>query len=270
MSGLAVIGGGAMGSALVAGYLAQATHDPAAVTVADVRPDVLRHLAEEYHVTVTTDARKAVAGAGVVVLAIRQPDLDAVCNDIGPHLTQGATVVSVVAGVPVAALEHRLPEGTAVVRAMPNMAALVGQAATAICAGTHAAESNIATAEAVLSAVGVVVRLAERHLDAVTALSGSGPAYVFLLAEALVEGGVELGLPLQAATILTEHMIAGAARLLLESGRSPAELRAEVTSAGGTTAAAVGRLEHHAVGAAFMDALDAAARRSTELGEAFL
>ncbi|MCC7075850.1 MAG: pyrroline-5-carboxylate reductase [Acidimicrobiia bacterium] len=258
-----------MGTALVSGWLADPGNDPAAVTVADVSRDVLERMRRDHGVVVTADPGEAVADSDIVVLAVKQPHLDDACAAIGPRLAPGATVVSIVAGVTNAALERRLPEGTPVVRAMPNTAALVGAAATAIAAGAGADESAVAAAEELLGRVGLVARVPERLMDAVTALSGSGPAYVFYLAEALVEAGVALGLPRDTATRLSEHTIAGAARLLVESDLAPADLRAQVTSPGGTTAAAVGSLEHHAVRAAFLDALEAAALRSRELGEAF-
>lgn len=258
-----------MGSALVSGWLADPANDPVHVTVADVSRDVLERMRKAHGVAVTADPGEAVADSDVVVLAVKQPNLDDACAAVGPRLPPGAIVVSIVAGVTSAALERRLPEGTPVVRAMPNTAALVGCAATAIAAGVSADESAVAAAEAVLGRVGIVARVPERLMDAVTALSGSGPAYVFFLAETLIEAGVALGLPRDTATRLSEHTIAGAARLLVESDLAPAELRAQVTSPGGTTAAAVGSLEHHAVRAAFLDALEAATRRSRELGEAF-
>lgn len=258
-----------MGSALVAGWLSARGVDPQEVVVAEISSELRERLRSELGVSVTESPGEAARESDVVVVAVKQPHLDEVCDAIGPALGPGTTVLSIVAGVPLAALESRLPPGASVVRAMPNTAALVGAAATAVCGGSKAGDDALAAAEEVLGAVGLVVRVPERLMDAVTALSGSGPAYVFYLAEVLTDAGVALGLPRDVATRLGEHTIAGASRLLVDSDLAPAQLRAQVTSPGGTTAAAIGRLEHHAVRAAFLDALEAAARRSRELGEAF-
>jgi len=174
-------------------------------------------------------------------------------------------VVSIAAGVRLAALEASLAD-VPVVRAMPNTPALVGAGVTAIAPGTHAGEEDLAWAEEVLGAVGRVVRVAEPLLDAVTGLSGSGPAYVFLVAEALIDAGVLVGLPRDLSATLAVHTLLGAARLLAETGDTPEALRAAVTSPGGTTAAGLRALEAAGVRAAFLDAVSAATERSKELG----
>ncbi len=176
-------------------------------------------------------------------------------------------VLSVAAGVTAASIEAAAGRPLAVVRAMPNAPALIGAGAAAISAGSTAGEEDMSWAEEILGAVGVVVRLPELGLDAVTGLSGSGPAYVFLVAEAMVEAGVLEGLPREVAETLTFQTLLGSARLLSAGGSTPAALRASVTSPGGTTAAGVRELEHHGVRAAFLDAVAAAAGRSRELGQ---
>ncbi|MET0157949.1 MAG: pyrroline-5-carboxylate reductase, partial [Acidimicrobiales bacterium] len=175
-------------------------------------------------------------------------------------------VLSIAAGVRLADLEGALPSGTPVVRAMPNTPALVGAGAAAIAAGTAATDDDLAWAESILSAVGIVVRVAEPLLDAVTGLSGSGPAYVFLVAEALIEAGVLVGLPRPVAAELAGQTLLGSARLLVEGDDGPEALRAAVTSPGGTTAAGLRALEQAGVRAAFLDAVVAATERSRELG----
>jgi pyrroline-5-carboxylate reductase len=175
-------------------------------------------------------------------------------------------VLSIAAGVPIAALEDALGAGTAVVRAMPNTPALVGAGAAAIAAGSAATEGDLVWAESVLGAVGEVVRVPEVMLDAVTGLSGSGPAYIFMVAEALIEAGVLAGLPRDVSTTLTVQTLLGSARLLAETGELPEVLRAQVTSPGGTTAAGLHALESAGVRAAFLDAVRAATNRSRELG----
>ena len=176
-------------------------------------------------------------------------------------------VVSLAAGVPLSSLESWLGEGVPVVRAMPNTPALVGAGASAIAGGTSAGDDDLAWAAAVLGAVGQVITVPESSLDAVTGLSGSGPAYVFLMLEALIEGGVLNGLPRDVAQLLATQTLVGAGRLVAETGEDPAALRAAVTSPGGTTAAGLNQLEQAAVRAAFMDAVTAATRRSQELAQ---
>lgn len=196
------------------------------------------------------------------VLAVKPGDVAAACA----ALAGTKRVLSIAAGIPLATLETALGAGTAVVRAMPNTPALVGAGAAAIAAGTGAGEDDLAWAESILGAVGTVVRVPESLLDAVTGLSGSGPAYVFLVAEALIEAGVLAGLPRDISAALATQTLVGAARLLVETGETPEALRAQVTSPGGTTAAGLHALEAAGVRAAFLDAVQAATRRSRELG----
>ena len=262
-----MIGGGAMGGALIGGLLAHSEVEPSAVRVAEALPERRAALATEYGVGVTDDAADAVAGADVVVIATKPHDVESACAALGDGLDADAVVVSIAAGVPTAALESRLPADTRVVRAMPNTPGLVGQAMSVICAGAAADEAALVVAEGVLGAIGRVVRLDESAMDAVTAVSGSGPAYVFLVAELMVDAAQQVGLSADVATILVENTIAGAAKLLLASDRPPADLRAQVTSPGGTTAAALEVLDEQGLGSAFADAIRAATERSAELGK---
>lgn len=258
MVALAVIGGGRMGEALVAGLLA-AGWPAGDLAVVEPVADRRRVLAERYGgVAVETEP---VAADGTV-LAVKPADVVAVAAS----LPAAGRVLSIAAGVTLAALEAALPEATPVVRAMPNTAALVGAGAAAIAAGGSAGPDDLAWAESILGAVGSVVCVPESALDAVTGLSGSGPAFVFLVAEALVEAGVLAGLARETSVALAHQTVLGAGRLLTESGRSAAELRADVTSPGGTTAAGLAVLEQRAVRAAFLDAVTAAAARSAGLG----
>jgi pyrroline-5-carboxylate reductase len=196
------------------------------------------------------------------VVAVKPNDVAAACAALGAT----KRVLSIAAGVPIARLEDALATGTAVVRAMPNTPALVGAGAAAIAGGTAATDDDLAWAESVLGAVGAVARVPESLLDAVTGLSGSGPAYVFLVAEALVEAGVLAGLPRDVSVQLTTQTLLGAARLLAETGETAEALRAQVTSPGGTTAAGLHALESAGVRAAFLDAVQAATARSRQLG----
>lgn len=212
-----------------------------------------------------TVAGEPLAADGVVV-AVKPADVDDAAR--GAAAAGCGRLLSIAAGVTLARLESAVGPGVPVVRAMPNTATLVGAGAAAVAGGAHATDDDLAWAESILSAVGVVVRLPERLLDAVTGLSGSGPAYVFLVAEALVEAGVLVGLPRDVSAKLTTQTLLGAARLLDESGEGPEALRAAVTSPGGTTAAGLRALEDRAVRAAFLAAVTAATQRSADLGRA--
>ncbi len=205
-------------------------------------------------------------GADGAVVAVKPGDVEAACRALAEAGVD--RVLSIAAGVPIARLEAWLGAGASVVRAMPNTPALVGAGAAAIAPGSAASEADLAWAEEILGAVGQVQRVAEPLLDAVTGLSGSGPAYVFLVAEALIEAGVAAGLPRTASEALTIQTILGSARLLAEPGARPEVLRAAVTSPGGTTAAGLAALEARAVRSAFIEAVAAATRRSKELGGA--
>jgi pyrroline-5-carboxylate reductase len=262
---LALLGGGRMGGALLGG-LCDSGWEPARLAVAEVDPERRRHLEQEHPgVRVVPSVAWAAADAAVVVLAVKPGDVADVVDQILPVLGDDALILSIAAGVTIAELEKVAP-GRPVVRAMPNTAALVRQGAAAIAGGAHTDDSHLETAAQILGSVGVVVRVDESLLDAVTGLSGSGPAYVFLVAEAMIEAGVLSGLPRPTATRLVTQTLLGAARLLAEGDDPPEALRAAVTSPGGTTAAGLRVLEARAVRAAFLDAVAAATERSRELG----
>jgi pyrroline-5-carboxylate reductase len=263
---LQFLGGGRMAEALLGGLLA-AGGPPGGGTVAvvEIDPSRRRHLEQTYDALEVLEAPVACEG---LVLATKPADAaSALASAAKPGVRR---VLSIAAGVSCAALEAVVPEGTAVVRAMPNTPALVGQGASAVCAGTWAGDADLDWAESILDAVGIVVRVPEHQMDAVTGLSGSGPAYLFLVAEAMVEAGVHVGLPRDVADVLTRQTLLGAASLLAgRDGEVPSrieELRAAVTSPSGTTAAGLRALEDRAVRAAVIAAVEAATRRSAELG----
>jgi pyrroline-5-carboxylate reductase len=260
MTALVIVGGGRMGEALVGGLLAAgwAPADLAVVEPVAARREVLAGTFSG--VTISADP----VGADGAVIAVKP-------GDCAPAATAGLAagakrVLSIAAGVPIARIEWATGADIPVVRAMPNTPALVGAGAAAIAPGGAAGDDDLAWAESILGAVGTVVRVSEPLLDAVTGLSGSGPAYVFLVAEALVEGGVLAGLPRPTAEALAFQTLLGAARLLVESGDGPEALRAAVTSPGGTTAAGLRELERRGVRSAFIEAVAAATERSRELG----
>jgi pyrroline-5-carboxylate reductase len=257
---LVIVGGGRMGEALLGGLLAGG-RPPAGLAVVEPVGSRREVLEERFPGILVSEA--AVEGDGVV-LAVKPGAVAAAARAAGEAGCR--RVLSIAAGVTIAGLEAALPPGTPVIRAMPNTPALVGAGAAAVAAGTSAGDADLAWAEDVLGAVGIVVRVAEPLLDAVTGLSGSGPAYIFLVAEALIEAGVLVGLPRDVATSLAVQTLLGSARLLAEGSEGPEALRAAVTSPGGTTAAGLAALEDRAVRAAFLAAVRAATTRSRELG----
>ncbi|WP_043808290.1 pyrroline-5-carboxylate reductase [Rhodococcus triatomae] len=269
MTRIAVIGGGRIGEALIAG-LAKAGHAAKDLVVAEQYPPRAQELAGRYGIRATTVA-DAAEGAHVVVIAVKPADVDAVMVELGKVDLDGdleQLIVSLAAGIPTARFESKLPAGFPVVRVMPNTPMLVGEGVSAIAAGRYATAEHLDTVRGILGAVGQVVTVAEAQLDAVTAVSGSGPAYVFLVAEAMIESGVGLGLTRATATELVVQTLVGSAAMLAESGSTANELRADVTSPGGTTAAAIRELERGGLRTAFDEALFAARDRSAALGAA--
>jgi len=262
---LALLGGGKMGEALARGLVA-AGWEADSLAIAEIDAERRRALEEQLPgVRVVPSPAWAAADVDVVVVAVKPPDVPDALRACERTLPEQALVLSIAAGVTIADVEA-VAGNRPVVRAMPNTGALVGKGAAAIAAGTNAAEPHLALAERVLGAVGTVVRVPEAQLDAVTGLSGSGPAYVFLLAESMTEAGVLVGLPRPTAAALVTQTLLGAATLLAETGDSPEMLRAAVTSPGGTTAAGLQALEAHGVRAAVLDAVEAATTRSRQLG----
>jgi pyrroline-5-carboxylate reductase len=265
MAGVVVLGGGKMGEALVAG-LVDAGHEPSAIEVVEVVATRRAELATALPgVRVVGEPGELTAEPSVLVVAVKPGDVGSALRAVVTALAPDTLVVSIAAGVPTDVLEASLA-GQPVVRAMPNTPALVRCGATAIAPGRGAGAEHLDRAAALLSAVGVVVRVPEHLLDAVTGLSGSGPAYVFLVAEALVEAGVLVGLPRDVAATLVHQTLLGSATLLASSADGPEALRAAVTSPGGTTAAGLRALEARATRAALADAVVAATERSRELG----
>jgi pyrroline-5-carboxylate reductase len=262
---LALLGGGRMGEALLGGLI-DGGWDQENLAVAEIAAE-RRHAIEARFskVRVVPNPAWAVAEAEVVVVATKPGDVAAALGAAEPVLEPGALVLSIAAGVTIATLEGLVP-GRPVIRAMPNTPALVGLGAAAIAAGSHAGDEHLQRAESILGVVGTVARVPESLLDAVTGLSGSGPAYVFMVAEALIEAGVHAGLPRPVSQALVVQTLLGSATLLAQGEDGPEALRAAVTSPGGTTAAGLAALESRAVRAAFLEAVAAATARSRELG----
>ena len=259
---LQIVGGGKMGEALLGGLLARQWAGDGGVAVVEKLPARRDELmASHPDVLVAAEPLAAVDA----IIAVKPDAVDACCDDLAARDVR--RVLSIAAGVPLARLERHLAPGTAVVRAMPNTPALVGEGAAAIAAGQHATKRDIDWAASILRAVGTVEVVDELLLDAVTGLSGSGPAYVFLMAEALIDAGTAAGLPLDMSVRLTEQTLLGAATLLARSNASPATLRENVTSPGGTTAAGLAVFENAGFRQLVTDVVLAATARSRELGK---
>lgn len=249
------------------GGLLRAGWTPDGLILAARREERAQQLVEAYGVECVLDVVEAIKGRRVLVIAVKPKDVRGVLERLAPEITAEQVVVSLAAGVPIKVFDEALPYGQ-IVRAMPNTPALVDQAITAFSPGFNVGEQELKDATAVLEAIGSTLRLEENLMDAVTAVSGSGPAYVYLLAEALTEAAIREGLPRHAAESLVHQTLRGAGALLAETEFSPTKLRAQVTSPGGTTAAAVHVLEEGGFRAAIEDAVRAASQRARELGEA--
>ena len=262
---VAILGAGKIGESLLSGLLSSGWRKPEEVVVTGRRVERVDELVERYGVRGTTSNAEAVPGADVIVVAVKPQDFDILLGEIGPVVSEGQTVLSVAAAIPTAAIEARLPAGVPVVRSMPNAPSTVHEGIAGICAGAHADEEHLALAEEVLRHLGAVVRVQERYMDAVTAVSGSGPAYFALLAEAMIEAGILLGLGRETSTQLVVQTMLGTAKLLRDEQMHPVELREAVTSPGGTTIRAIRELEQAGVRAAFLNAIQAAMERSREL-----
>jgi pyrroline-5-carboxylate reductase len=263
MTKLTLVGGGKMGEALLSGLLDAGWASAAELAVVEAVEPRRKELVDRFPGVTITDEVAATDGA---VVAVKPGDVEAACRSVGA--AGAGRVLSVAAGIPLAKLEAWVGDGVPVVRAMPNTPALVGSGAAAIAGGRSATDDDLAWAEGILAAVGTVVRVPEHLLDAVTGLSGSGPAYVLLMAEALIDAGVLVGLPRTTSEALVTQTLLGTGQLLAASADGPEVLRAAVTSPGGTTAAGLRVLEDRAVRAAFLEAVAAATERSKELGQA--
>jgi pyrroline-5-carboxylate reductase len=260
------VGGGNMAGALVRGLLQSKTVTADQIRASDVKEERLAELHGKYGIHTSADNEELARWADVVVIAVKPQIVDRILAPIAAALNESDLVVSIAAGVPIEAIEARLPAGARVIRAMPNTAAIALAAATAIAPGAHATPPDIEVARALFEAVGRCVVLDESLLDAVTGLSGSGPAYVMLMIEALADGGVKVGLGRDTALLLAAQTVYGAAKLQLETGEHPGRLKDMVTSPGGTAIAGLHTLEAGGLRTTLIDAVEAASRRSEELG----
>ena len=264
---IAILGGGRLGESLLRGFLNSGWRAPGDLVVTARREERLVELRERYGVGVEASNAAAIEDAALVIVSVKPQDIAVVLAEIAPSISGSETLLSVAAGGTTAFIEARLPAGARVVRAMPNAPAIIHEGIAGISGGSSAGEEDMALAEEALGHLGAVVRVAERDMDAVTALSGSGPAYFALLAEAMIEAGVHLGLSRAMSTRLVVQTMVGSGLLLREEGMHPVELREAVTSPGGTTTRAIRELEQSGVRAAFLNAITAATERSLELAD---
>jgi pyrroline-5-carboxylate reductase len=262
---IAILGGGKIGESLLSGLLSAGWRKPEEIVVTGRRQERIDELAERYGVETTLSNTEAVSGAAFIVIAVKPQDFEVLLGEVGGLLSSDQTVLSVAAAMPTAQIEKHLSDGVPVLRAMPNTPATVHEGVAGLCAGAHAGAEHLALAEEVLTHVGRVVRVPEPYMDAVTAVSGSGPAYFALLAEAMIEAGILLGLSREVSTELVVQTMFGTAKLLRDEHMHPVELREMVTSPGGTTIRAIRELERAGVRAAFLNAIQAAMERSQEL-----
>jgi len=263
------LGAGNMAEALIRGLL-RGHAAASSIAASGPRDERMAELAERYGIHTSLDNGTLVERSEIVVLSVKPQIMRKVLDEVGERIRPDALVISIAAGIPIAAIEARLRPGTRVVRTMPNTPALVDAGATAIAGGAHATAADLADAKRIFDAVGVTVALDEYQLDAVTGLSGSGPAYIFLILEALTDAGVKVGLSRRTATLLAAQTVLGSAKLLLETNEHPGRLKDMVTSPGGTAITGLHTLEQGGLRTTLMDAVEAATKRSHELGQALL
>jgi len=265
---IAIIGAGNMGEALISGLIVSGSSKPKSIICTDVREAKLEEIKKEYDVHTTMNNLEAVEASDIIIYAVKPQIIAAVLKETAEKLDMSKLVISIAAGVPMAAIESCLNKDLRLIRVMPNIAASVKEAASAIAAGGHATEEDIDLALAIFNSIGKSIFLKENYLmDAVTGLSGSGPAYIFLIVDALADAGVKMGLSREEALFLSSQTVLGAAKLLMETREHPGKLKDKVTSPGGTAIAGLATLEEGGLRTSLIHAVEAATNRSKELGE---
>ncbi len=268
---IAIIGTGNMGEALISGLIVSESSKPKNIICTDVREDRLDEIRREYGVRTTSDNLQAVAESDIIVYAVKPQIIAAVLKETAEKLDMSKLIISIAAGVPLPAIESCLNKDLRLIRVMPNIAASVKEAASAIAAGEHATKEDIDLAMAIFNSIGKSIFLKENYLmDAITGLSGSGPAYIFLIVDALADAGVKMGLSRKEALFLSTQTVLGAAKLLMETQEHPGQLKDKVTSPGGTAIAGLATLEEGGLRTTLIHAVEAATNRSKELGEVML
>ena len=262
---IAVIGAGHIGSAIIGGILKAKLISPKSVTASRRSAEALDELKKRFGIQTTPDNRRAVKGADILILAVKPQGAPALLEEIAPVVREDQLLISVMAGVTTERINKLLGKPNPIVRAMPNTPALVDAGATPLSKGAHAKDADLAIAETIFKAVGIVEIVPESLMDAVTGLSGSGPVYIYMVIEAPIDGGVKMGIPRTVARRLAAQTVLGAAKLVIETGKHPAILKDEVTTPGGTAIAAVHMLESKGLRNVLIEAVATAARRSQEL-----
>jgi pyrroline-5-carboxylate reductase len=265
---IGMLGAGNMAGALIRGLLASKSVKPEQIRASDVREERLKEIHDEYGIITHADNHELVRWSNLLVLATKPQGIDKVLDQVADHVEPNTVVVSIAAGVPIRCIEARLPASVRVLRAMPNTAAIALAGATGIAPGSRATQEDVRVTKALFDAIGRSVVLDETLIDAVTGLSGSGPAYIMLIIEALADGGVKVGLHRDTALLLAAQTVFGSAKLLLDTGEHPGRLKDMVTSPGGTAIAGLHTLESGGLRRTLIDAVDTATRRAIELGEA--
>ena len=265
---IAIIGAGNMGEALISGLTASGSSKPESIICTDVRESRLEEIKKEYGVRTTENNIAAVEASDIIVYAVKPQIIASVLKETAEKLDMSKLIISIAAGVPMAAIESCLNKDLRLIRVMPNIPAAVKEAASAIAAGGHATQEDVDLAMEIFNSVGKCVFLKENYLmDAITGLSGSGPAYIFLIVDALADAGVKMGLAREEALFLSSQTVLGAAKLLMETGEHPGQLKDKVTSPGGTAIAGLATLEEGGLRTTLIHAVEAATNRSKELGE---
>jgi pyrroline-5-carboxylate reductase len=261
------VGGGKMGEALCKGIIHAGLSNAGNIMVSDALEERCRLMHKEIGVKTTQNNKDVVSFADVIILAVKPQLMNTVLNELKKDVGSRHLVMSIAAGIPIHFIESRLSEGVRIIRVMPNTPCLINASATAFAPGRNATDSDTQLASTIFSSVGKVFRLEEKHLDAVTGLSGSGPAYVYMFIESLSDGGVKMGLPRDVATTLAAQTVLGAAKMVLETGQHPAQLKEAVTSPGGTTIEGISALEKGGFRSAIINAVETASLKSKKLGE---
>jgi pyrroline-5-carboxylate reductase len=264
---IAFLGGGNMAEALIKGLIASGTAKPDKILAADVLAERLEYLRKNYDIIIQKTNKDAVCEADIIILSVKPQVIENILADIAPVVDDKKLIISIAAGVPLAKVENALKKGSRVVRVMPNTPSLVLAGVAALAAGNNATSKDVSFAKGIFDSVGRSVIVEEKHMDAVTGLSGSGPAYVFVIIDALSDAGVKVGLPRQLALELAAQTVYGSAKMVLETNEHPAKLRDMVTSPGGTTIEGLHALEKGKLRATLMNAVEAATARSKELGK---
>jgi pyrroline-5-carboxylate reductase len=265
---IAIIGTGNMGEGLVSGLIGSKSSKPKNIICTDIRQDQLREIKATYKVRTTTSNLKAVNEADIVIYSVKPQIMEATLTETAAKLDMSKLVISIAAGVPLAAMEACVSKELRLIRVMPNIAAAVKESATAIAAGGHATKDDVRLAMEIFNSIGRCIFLKENYLmDAITGLSGSGPAYIFLIVDALADAGVKMGLSRQDSLFLAAQTILGSAKLLIETQEHPGQLKDKVTSPGGTAIAGLATLENGGLRTTLINAVEAATLRSKELGD---